>query len=57
MVAVGGVGDVLACVSCVVWVGCLRGWCASMGGMLLLLLLLKCYPEEQNVDCLHFKQK
>ena len=57
MVAVGGVGDVLACVSCVVWVGCLRGWRASMGGMLLLLLLLKCYPEEQNVDCLHFKQK
>ena len=40
---------------------CLCGWRANVGcvgGMLLLLLLLllKYYPEENNVECLLFKQ-
>ena len=49
----GGVGSVLA------WVARLRGWCASVGRMLLLLLLLlfKNYPEEKNVEWLRLKWK
>ena len=41
------VGDVLAWVA---WVACLRGWRASVGGMLLLflLLLLKYYPKKKT---------
>ena len=34
-------------------------WHSNMGGMflLLLLLLLKCDPEEQNAECVPLKQK
>ena len=50
------VGGVLAWMA---WVVCLRGWCgwsANLVFMLLLLLLLslKYYPEEKNVECLLF---
>ena len=35
-----------------------REWRRNVGGMLLLLsLLLKCYPEQQSVECLLLKQK
>ena len=36
-----------------------REWRANVGSMLLLLLLLlsKCYPEEQNLKCLFLTQK
>ena len=37
--------DVLVYVACMV----VCGWCPSVGDMLLLLLLLKCYPEEETV--------
>ena len=35
-----------------------HGWCANIGGMLLLLLLflLKYYPEDKVFECLLLKQ-
>ena len=62
---------VAGCVACVAWVGmvvCLWGWHAGIGGisgaltwvailLSFLLLLLKYYPEVQNVECLLLRQK
>ena len=58
-------GGVLAWVICQrEWRACvgnmlawMLGWRANVDGMLLLLLLLlKCYPEEKNVECLLLKK-
>ena len=49
---------VLFVLAWVAWVACLRWWRASVGGALLsLLLLLKYYPEDKNVEYLLLKQK
>ena len=44
-------GGVLAYVA---WVGGVLTW---VGVLLLLLVLLKYYPEDKNVECLLLKQK
>ena len=44
-------GSVLAWVAWVEYLHRWRGWHANLGCMLLLLLLLKYYAEEKNVNC------